>query len=715
MVTLIIAEKKKAAEAIANAIGLVKIIKKAKTLSIFYVPSKNIYVVPLRGHLLTYRNTSAYSSWTKSNPRDIITNPDAIKKVPASYSQPFIKALKEYSKISDHCIIGTDADIEGCNIGLFDALPYVLQVKPQIKVSQLWLSSLQVNEIRNKFNNLIAPKFSWGESGEARAIIDAFIGFSATREITNTLRPLLNKFKVRFTSIGRVQTSLLYLIYLKQQEIDVFVPEPYFLINTDLFHENGTFISHHLLNPFSQTQEIQAKHIFQKIKDEKTAEIVNKSQNLKKRSPPAPLNTSKALILLTMNLKIPANTALNTMNSLYLNKIISYPRTDSNVYKPAFQHGGILKQLSSHSQYGSYTSILLQASTITPTKGRKDAGDHPPITPLVSLEADSSRFENVLQKKVYNLLTRHYLALFGQVATESSQILDILIKDEPFQSQRVSLISEGFLEIAPFLKPQYDDLIQITSNHIPIEEILFIQKETKPPPRYNDTALLRLMEKNHLGTKSTRPVIIKILQTRQLIEREKFQYTITDLGKFLIESLIDIWLPFLDPSFTKKVEQKLENIKEKKQKMSDVVKEVKKEFLELFDKFLMNKHKIISKANNYKVNYNIATTSSLCPDCKENHMKLIDLKNKRFLVCTDETCKKFLSLPKRGKLKLLDSWCSLCNFNIFKVSGKKNQKFYSYYLCPNCWNKGFKDNSGMGFCSKCQNFKIYKDHCVKRG
>ncbi|MFX1326015.1 MAG: DNA topoisomerase, partial [Promethearchaeota archaeon] len=299
MATIIISEKKKAAEAIANAIGSVTIIKKTKSLSIYSIPSKDIYVIPLRGHLLEYKNTEAYKSWTKPSPREIITNPKAIKKVPASYAYPFIKVLKEYSKKSTHCIIGTDADIEGCNIGLFDALPYVIKENPNIKVSQLWLSSLQKNEILNKINNQISPKFSWGESGEARAIIDALIGFSATREVTNTLRPLLNKFRVRFTSIGRVQTSLLYLIYLREQEIVNFIPEPYFLIDAILFHDKGTFYAHHLKNPFKKDQEIDAKNIFQKIKNEKIAKIINNSQKVKRRSPPTPLNTSKALILIT--------------------------------------------------------------------------------------------------------------------------------------------------------------------------------------------------------------------------------------------------------------------------------------------------------------------------------------------------------------------------------------------------------------------------------
>ncbi|MCK4286862.1 MAG: hypothetical protein KAX18_11695, partial [Candidatus Lokiarchaeota archaeon] len=482
--------------------GSVKVINKTKSLKIYSIPSKNIYVVPLRGHLLEYKNTDAYKSWTKSIPREIITNSNAIEKVPASYASPYISALREYSKISNHCIIGTDADIEGCNIGLFDALPQVKKINPNIKISQMWLSSLQPNEIVNKFNNLIAPKFSWGETGEARAIIDAIIGFSATREVSNTLRPLLNKFGVKFTSVGRVQTSLLYLIYLKEKDIENFIPEIYFLIDAVLVHDNGTFKAQHLSNPFKKGLESKARQIFQKIQNEKIAKVVDISKKSRKRTPPTPLNTSKALILLTRNLKIPANIALKTMNALYLNKIISYPRTDSDVYKLDFNHKGILDKFTTHSQFGMYSTSLIRNKRIIPTVGKKDAGDHPPITPLESLEENSKKFENEIQKKVYNLLSRHYLAIFGEDAIESAQILNLLIKDEPFKTQRVSLITQGFLEIAPFLKPQYEEEIQISTNEIPVKEISLNQKETKPPPRFTDTSLLKLMEKNHLGTKS---------------------------------------------------------------------------------------------------------------------------------------------------------------------------------------------------------------------
>ncbi|MFX1497729.1 MAG: DNA topoisomerase [Promethearchaeota archaeon] len=721
MSTLLIAEKNKAAQAIAEALGAVKIITKSKKIKVYHVPARNLYVIPLRGHILEYRNSAIFKSWTKSNPREIITNPNAIEKVPISYSKPYINLLKEYSKLTNRCIIGTDADIEGCNIGLFDALPFIQEVNPTIKVSQIWLSSLQKSEIIKKFYTPISPKYSWGESGEARAIIDAFVGFSATREITSTLHSLLNKFGVRFTSIGRVQTSLLYLIYLREQEIVKFIPEPYFIIEAILKHKSGTFKAQHELNPFQKQDEMKATNIYNKIKNEKIAKIINHTKTLMKRYPPSPLNTSKALTLLTKSLKVSPHVAMNTMNSLYLNKIISYPRTESDIYKIDFDHKEKLDQFKNHTKYGNYTSKLIKHQRFTPTKGKIDAGDHPPITPLISLELEAKNFDNNLQKNVYDLITRYYLALFGDFATESKQILRLLIRDERFIAQVTALISEGFLEIAPFLRPKYNVEIQIDGDQIPIQKILLSKKETKPPLRYTDTSLLKLMEKNHLGTKSTRPIIIKLLQTRKLTRRIKYSYFITDLGNFLIENLIKIWLPFLKPSFTKKIEIKLEEIKLGKKKLHTVIYEVRDDFLNLFDKLLANKKTIISNIDKLNKKLDLQTskdfsikTQSTCPKCHNSPMKFINLPKKRFLVCSDEKCKKFLSLPKRGKLTLLDTKCSLCGFNVFKVSIYKGNKLLTYWFCPKCWNHGLNEKNGRGFCSNCDNYKILNNKCVKK-
>ncbi|MBD3195209.1 MAG: hypothetical protein GF317_09150 [Candidatus Lokiarchaeota archaeon] len=727
MASLIITEKNKAAFAVAEALGKVKSIKEANNLKIYSVPSENIYVIPLRGHILEYKNSEQYKSWTKSDPREIITNPDAIKKYPKKYAFPYIKALKKYSKKVNECLISTDADVEGCTIGLYDALPFVKQANANIKISQLWLSSLQKNEILKKYKNPISPKWKWAETGDTRAIIDAVIGFSATRKVTNTLQPLLQKVPFKFTSIGRVQTSLLYLIYLRDTKIKEFKPKDYYTIEAILNSNNIEFKAFHENNPFQEKDKLKARSIFQKIKDEKLAVINNKSNKFNEVKPPSPLNTSKALILLTKNLHISADLALKTMNTLYLNKIITYPRTDSDIYPVEFKHRLLIKKFNNHSMYGEYAFYLINNNRFNPTKGKKNLGDHPPITPLESLEKNDAKFENNLQKKVYDILTRHYLALFGPSARESKLFLKLLIRDELFNSNLVNLVSEGFLKIAPFLKRRYDRSVKLKDKTIPIKEILHNKKNTKPPPEYTDTSLLKLMEKNNLGTKSTRPVIIKILEKRGYVNRIGKKFRITNYGVFLIENLEKIWLPFLRPKFTSIVEELLEQIKTGKKSKAEVLGIIKNLFLNLYDKFVENEKKIKSNIEDFKTTNKSRDnttkdqkkiTSANCPHCNKEKMKLVIAKgNKKFFVCLNKDCKeKYLSVPKKGRTYLLKScYCSICGFNILKIYTRKNGKSFHYYMCPNCWTEGIKaGDSGKGFCSSCSNYKIQNNKCIKR-
>jgi DNA topoisomerase-1 len=728
MPTLIISEKNKAAKIIAEALGPVTVINRSKYLKVYQITSKSIYVLPLRGHILEYRNTAQFKSWTNSDPREIITNPNSIDKVAISYANPYIKALIDFSIKCDECVIATDADVEGCNIGLFDALPYVIKANRNIKVKQLWLSSLEKKEIVSKYRNLISPKWSWGETGEARAIIDAIIGFSSTREVTNTFRPILNEINNKFVSIGRVQTSLLYLIYLRDNEIEQFIPEPYWTINANLEHKRHIIKAVHTKNPFVKEKESEAKAIFQKIKNEKIALILNNTKESALINPPTPLNTSKALVLLTKILRTSAKSVMNAMNSLYLNQIISYPRTDSDKYSLNFNHIPYLENFKPHMNYGNYTVKLFKENRLKPTTGKIYAGDHPPITPLVSLEQVSSKFENNLQKKVYDLLARHYLALFGKQAKELRIKLRLSIKDELFSSRLVSLTQSGFYEIAPFLKKSYQPAFEIEAKELPVNEILLDKKATQPPPHYTDTTLLKLMEREHLGTKSTRPTIITILLDRKLTYNiAKNRFKITEWGKFLIQELIKVWLPFLKPEFTRFVENLLEDVKEQRKTKENVVKTVRNIFLALFDKFRNEKNAMTFKFDSVKDNLkttmqqtskqkSFPQTASKCPTCKNHPMKLITTsQKKRFLACSDRNCKTYLSVPKTGRITILKSTtCLKCGFNVFKILKRKNNKSQIYYICPKCWNDSFKDEGVIGFCSNCKDYLISKEQCVKR-
>jgi DNA topoisomerase-1 len=369
---------------------------------------------------------------------------------------------------------------------------------------------------------------------------------------------------------------------------------------------------------------------------------------------------------------------------------------------------------------------LFQASRSNPTTGKVKAGDHPPITPLVNIEQNSSKLENSIEKKVYDLLARHYLALFGEQATELRTKLKISIKEEPFTSRIVSLTHSGFYEIAPFLKKTYQPLFEIKVKELPVKKILLDKKETQPPPRYSDTTLLKLMEREHLGTKSTRPTIIKILVDRKLTYRvAKNRFKITEWGKFLISELIKVWLPFLKPEFTRFVEKLLEDVKENRKTMDSVVTIVKKLFLDLFDKFRNSKTAMTFQFDKVKGNLKTAMqqnsqkvfpqTTSKCPTCGIHPMKLITTsQKKRFLACSDRNCKTYLSVPKTGRITILKSTtCLKCGFNVFKILKRKNNKSYTYYICPKCWSDRYKEETN-GFCSSCSDFQISKEQCVKR-
>lgn len=767
MSTLIISEKNKAAQAIAEALGQTKKVQVNKLVSVYQIPSRNIYVLPLRGHIQQYENTAPYKKWTAKDPRDIITDPHAIAKIPTTYAGAYISALKQYGKKCDTCIIGTDADVEGCNIGLMDAIPFVKQANPQIKLAQLWLNDLQKKTIQQAFNQLIPPKWSWAFSGEARAQIDAIIGFSATREVSLTLKNILNSLNIKFASIGRVQTSLLYLIYLREDIIRNFKPTPFWSISADLKIGNRNLRVNHQNNNFIDKKI--AERIYNTISNEKFAQLEQISMKTKKILPPTPLNTSRALQLITKNLKITAKQALKTLEDLYLNKLITYPRTDSDVYSPNYDHKSVLQKFLTHSLYGGYTRDLFKNNRINPRQGRKNAGDHSPISPLKSLEPSANVFENKLQEQVYNLITRHYLALFGEKAEESETRVLFDIKGEKFLGQFKTLLKQGFYIIAPFLSPKYSAPMPMITQYIdpnlkkpkfPINKINFEEKETQPPPRYTDTSLLQLMEQKNLGTKSTRPAIIQILIDRSYIQRKGRSIYLMDFGFLLIDALKNIWKPFLEPSFTAKVEKLLEEVKNQQIKYNDVVDSIKLEFLKLFDLFRAQKSQIVSKiqpiqstgniirgrnnkiitsskqksssstnANlntNTNTNTNIissqkkgstpALSTSFCPKCKTHHMKLVisPQKKKKFLVCEDPKCQTYLSLPKKGTPHLLKATCSICSFNIVKISTSKNGHRFYYYICPLCWTHGLNNQTGEGFCSNCKSFYIVKGKCVKR-
>jgi len=510
---LIICEKRKAAEAIANAIGIPDKLLFNK-LSYYYIKDKNIYVVPLRGHIKEYRNTDKYKSWTKTDPRDILINSDSIFKFPSIYANNYIRLLESVSKKANvnSCIIGTDADVEGCNIGLVDAYSVVKNSKNITKISQLWLSSLQKQDIIRAYNNQIQPKWGWAYAGEARAIIDAIIGFSATREVSLTLKSLIKKANVQFVSIGRVQTCLLYLIFLRETQIRKFIPKPFWVINAIVENNGFKYVCPNLKNPIQDKKT--AETVFNKIRNERNGYIKNKNSRTILKYPPTPLNTSKALQLIIKHSNVTAIHALKIMEDLYLNQLITYPRTDTDKYKENFNHIENITQFLTHTDYGDFSRFLINKNRTVPNQGKKDAQDHPPITTIKSVDLTDKIFPSQLHSKVYDLLARYYLSLFSSPGKAIKTKCIFSVGNEDFVLKNDVLIDKGPYEIAPFLMQQPSFTAHIETHLEQIKEGISDWKLISDKIRQE---FLNLFDK----FRKRKPIFLKKFEDSQISIQEK--------------------------------------------------------------------------------------------------------------------------------------------------------------------------------------------------
>ncbi|HEY4016362.1 MAG TPA: type I DNA topoisomerase [Polyangiaceae bacterium] len=105
------------------------------------------------------------------------------------------------------------------------------------------------------------------------------------------------------------------------------------------------------------------------------------------------------------------------------------------------------------------------------------------------------------------------------------------------------------------------------------------QKFTQPPPRYTEASLVRELEERGIGRPSTYAEIISKVQARDYVEKidgTRFQPTL--LGKFVVDGLVRSELDFMDPAFTSKMEQELDEVEAGKEERTDLLKRFYKRF-----------------------------------------------------------------------------------------------------------------------------------------
>jgi DNA topoisomerase-1 len=115
--------------------------------------------------------------------------------------------------------------------------------------------------------------------------------------------------------------------------------------------------------------------------------------------------------------------------------------------------------------------------------------------------------------------------------------------------------------------------------------VLTEQKFTQPPPRYSEATLVRELEERGIGRPSTYAEIISKVQARDYVEKiDGARFRPTTLGKFVVDGLVRSELDFMDPAFTSKMEEELDEVEAGNEKRIDLLKRFYKRFRSQLDK-----------------------------------------------------------------------------------------------------------------------------------
>ncbi len=494
---LIITEKPQAAQKIAYALGNAKKYTD-NGASYFEVQrdEKKIYVASAVGHLFGLNYKKGQKGWPVF---EIEWQPSFNKKT-AAFTRKYYELLKKLSHRATEYILAADYDIEGELIG-WNIIRFICK---KDNAKRMKFSTLTAPELRKAFENP-QPHLNWGNAyaGETRHILDWLYGINLSRALMSAIKQT-GSFKV--LSIGRVQGPTLKIIVEREKEIEQFKPEPYWQV-------------------FATVQSLRLKHkedIFNKDELKKfenlkegMAETINSRENI---IPPYPFDLT-TLQREAYNLyKINPSQTLAIAQKLYLDGLISYPRTSSQKIPDAIEPKKILKRLEENFPEAK------QATRQSPVEGKKSDPAHPSIYPSGEFAELSGQ-----ELKLYSLIAKRFIAAFSPDAIVDQKRINLISNDLRFTTSGITIVEKGWTSFYP---------TRMEETHLPdingkvmIDKIEIEEKETQPPRRYTPASLISTLERKNLGTKClTENTLIKINSNKK-VHNEQISEIFNDLSK----------------------------------------------------------------------------------------------------------------------------------------------------------------------------------------
>ncbi|MCQ2760989.1 type IA DNA topoisomerase [Helicobacter pylori] len=429
------------------------------------------------------------------------------------------------------------------------------------------------------------------QSALARRVADMLLGF--------TLSPYLGKAlgQMKGSSVGRVQTPCLKLIVDRDREIEKFKALPE--------NEKVSYQIQAKIND-SANREVTIKHcdekgeeikfndkeealkLFESLKDNKACLLKDLKNSVVETKPKKPFITSTLLEKASSMLGLSISEVQSLAQSLFEAGLITYIRTDAESLSVEFLNEAesfylpIYKEVYQKREYKAGKQSQAEAhEAIRITHPHK-------YEDLESIVYNAS-ITNQDALKLYRLIFERTIESQGKNAIYDKQDLLFKIKNEYFKCSVKGLKSAGFL--AMFSKKELEndesnddkedkEKEQNAQFNLKIDDVLSLNdlvlatiKRNAPSP-YKEAGFVKLLENKGIGRPSTYASYLPTLLKREYIsisQDKKHTITPTHKGKRVIEVFENAYQFIIDLTYTKQMEEMLDEIVENKSSYVDFI------------------------------------------------------------------------------------------------------------------------------------------------
>ena len=553
-------------------------------------------ILPAEGHLLDLMEPEeAVPAWKRWSP--ILLRPDGLygtRPAEGGGKAAKLKAIRDALRSAKRVWLATDCDREGQLIGqeILEHYHYRGQVMRVLFTAQ------DPHTIREAFERA-KPNAEYANlyaAAVARRQADQIYNLSLTRTAT----VVLGKGEKRVIGVGRVKTPTLAIVCKRELEIRAFKPEAYFEVIAAADVVGGRFQMRH-----SPSERI--------VKRERAQEIVDAAQGFegplavrvedKRQGPPKLHDLPSLQKLCGSRFGWSASKTLEVAQELYDGqgkKIITYPRAEVR-YLPESLISDVPRIVAGLRVGQSFGAIPVPnppvirkgASGGFHDKGLEGASHHaviPNVNMVDKLREVWPRL-SLDEKKLFDVIARAYLASLMPDFRYRQTTATLDVKGFVFRAAGRQPIDLGWRAAFPDWRPADEkgdeaQLLPALQNgeiarlHDPKIE----DKETRPPPRYNEGSLIeamqnawrfvddellreRLKEAKGIGTPATRADIIGGLKKQAFLTIDGKHIVPTEPGLSLFGVLSKADPALVDPGVTAQLEYLLDDVVIGKQEM----------------------------------------------------------------------------------------------------------------------------------------------------